>query len=334
MIDREWSAEVGEAAWIAERLAPAGTNVVTAVVPGGFAAYVRILHPAAGGERADDRAVRWREVVAWSGLALRGDAAFHAVALPPRAVAGPPPWRGQGPRQGSLVRTDAEALFPLLRAHGGGGSSCWCCLWDGWGWSGVRLSSDGSRELEEDPLSAAARAGPRVALPNRSYLLFRGAVEEALIVRAPPGESRSANLFWPEHRQWCVATEIDLTSTYVGGPQELIDALVADTGLEAIAVAPDAPAVGPVAPWVERWAGAASDELLGRGRAVVGTPLGTVESSLERPWRGRPVLSSWSESLLGHRGHATRVLTTRGAQDRRGEIVASLVQEIVGLVGG
>jgi hypothetical protein len=41
-----WSDAVEEAAWIGERLAPAGACRVTSVVPGGFDAYARVLHPA------------------------------------------------------------------------------------------------------------------------------------------------------------------------------------------------------------------------------------------------------------------------------------------------
>lgn len=40
-----WSTAVGAADWIAHRLAPFAT-AVTAVVPAGFPAYARVLHPA------------------------------------------------------------------------------------------------------------------------------------------------------------------------------------------------------------------------------------------------------------------------------------------------
>jgi hypothetical protein len=65
-----WSGETGQASWIGARLAPFGAGVVTSVVPGGFGAYARVLHPAE--EPLDgDRVVRWTEVAAWSGLPLR-----------------------------------------------------------------------------------------------------------------------------------------------------------------------------------------------------------------------------------------------------------------------
>jgi hypothetical protein len=49
---------------------------------------------------------------------------------------------------------------------------------------------------------------------------------------------QSANLWWPEDRSWCVATEIDFTWTYVGGDTAVVQELVEDRTIEAI---PDPP---------------------------------------------------------------------------------------------
>ena len=87
-----------QADWIGPRLTPWDDSyAATAVVPAGFAAYARVLHPA--GTDDGDRPVRWAEVAAWSGLPLRPDAEFHSVALPPADPGGPPPDHGQGPRE-------------------------------------------------------------------------------------------------------------------------------------------------------------------------------------------------------------------------------------------
>lgn len=45
---------------------------------------------------------------------------------------------------------------------------------------------------------------------------------------------QSANLWWPEDRAWCVATEIDFSWTYVGGSGVCIQALIAAQQLEAM----------------------------------------------------------------------------------------------------
>ena len=245
-----WSNDVGQAAWIAERLMPREDEYpVTIVVPAGFEAYARVLHPAeTPGD--GDRLVRWAEVAAWSGLPLRDDAQFHSIALPPTAPAGPPPFTGQGPPAGSLYPPDAEVLAGLARAWTATPEDCWFCVWDGFGWgSGASitavLAEDGTppeilAEALRDPVPGPVRDGPRVRLPYREYLLYRGPAEAVVAIARVPGTwGQCANLWWPADRAWCVATEIDLEWTYVGGPRGLIDAILADDRIEALPAAPD-----------------------------------------------------------------------------------------------
>jgi hypothetical protein len=39
-------------------------------------------------------------------------------------------------------------------------------------------------------------------------------------------------LWWPQDHAWFVSTDIDVPSTYVGGPASLVDALLEDDVLE------------------------------------------------------------------------------------------------------
>lgn len=68
---------------------------------------------------------------------------------------------------------------------------------------------------------------------HRDYLLFTGPVTAATAFRNDPW-FQSPNLWWPEDRAWFVATEIDGYSTYIGGEQACIDALVAHPHLEVL----------------------------------------------------------------------------------------------------
>ncbi len=68
----------------------------------------------------------------------------------------------------------------------------------------------------------------RVELPQRNYLLFHEPIAKAA------GWADGPNLWWPEDRAWCVASEIDHPYTYVGGPQTLIDAIVQHPAIEAL----------------------------------------------------------------------------------------------------
>src|SRR5260370_9460549 len=80
-----WSSDVHQADWIASRLAPwEDEYTITIVVPAGFEAYARVLHPVQTPGNGD-RLVRWADVAAWSAMPLRRDAQFHSIALPPTA---------------------------------------------------------------------------------------------------------------------------------------------------------------------------------------------------------------------------------------------------------
>jgi hypothetical protein len=156
-----WSSDVRQSDWIAPRLAPwEGDYTTTVVVPAGFEAYTRVLHPAEVPEHGG-RLVRWAEVAAWSGMPVRQDAQFHSIALPRTAPSEPPPYHGQGPRDGSLYVPDAEVLAGILRDWTATPEDCWFCVWDGYGWESA------------SSFFPAAEA-PRVQLPHRGYLLYQG----------------------------------------------------------------------------------------------------------------------------------------------------------------
>jgi hypothetical protein len=133
-----WSSDVHQADWIGPRLAPWDGDYTAAIVaPAEFAAYARLLHPAGIPERGA-RPVRWADVAAWSRMPLRQDAQFHSIALPPADHGEPPPYQGQGPREGSLYWPDAEVLTGILRDWTATPEDCWFCVWDLYGWESAR----------------------------------------------------------------------------------------------------------------------------------------------------------------------------------------------------
>lgn len=123
----EWRRDVEQAAWIAELLSPFDSGVLTSVVPPGFEAYARLLHPVEGPEHGD-RLVRWAEVAAWSGVPLVPGGQFHEIALPEHESEAPAPWRSQGPREGTLKADDVAALVDMLAGHTRTPERCWFCL--------------------------------------------------------------------------------------------------------------------------------------------------------------------------------------------------------------
>lgn len=90
--------------------------------------------------------------------------------------------------------------------------------------------------------------GPRLRLPGRDHVLFRGGIAEltdpdwetraswrdlAAEEHGFPPSAQSPNLVWPDDRAWVLVTEIDFDSTVVGGSPELVRELCADRRLEA-----------------------------------------------------------------------------------------------------
>jgi hypothetical protein len=201
------SEAVENADWIATRLHPFNAYDVGAAVPTGFAAYARILHPAF----TRDREVRWSEVAAWSGKVIHPEVQFHALvpALPQNEI-GTEPFVFP-PRNGVLPESQVRALVDLMSRHTSTRDKCWFCLWEGYG----------RFELKQ----TAARVAPN---PQRSYLLFTGPIAKAA------GWQDGPNIWWPDDRAWCVASEIDFPYTHVGGSEGLVAEILEDLALEAV----------------------------------------------------------------------------------------------------
>src|SRR5690349_23203664 len=70
-------------------------------------------------------------------------------------------------------------------------------------------------------------------MPSSNFFLTSPATTEIYTLSLHDALPICANLWWPDDRAWCVVTDIDLTSTYVGGSAGCIGELLAHTGLEA-----------------------------------------------------------------------------------------------------
>jgi hypothetical protein len=248
--------DASAADWVLSGIGPFGSGV-GGLVPHGFGAYARVFHPAWG---VGGRPVTWGEVAAWSGRVMHPLAQFGALAAPVRGHGeSPRPWR-ETPDVGTMPPAALAALCDVLSRHTGSADRCWFCVWDGYH-SGVssRVTatftasapppSGRAAEGEEDEsaggesldagLPAEIADGPVVALPERTYLLLGGPLYAAGELSMPGVSFQSPNLFWPDDHAWCVATEIDLDSTYLGGSPALVRDLLADERLEACPVSED-----------------------------------------------------------------------------------------------
>jgi hypothetical protein len=200
------SQDVGAVQWLAGALVPPG-------LPG----YVRLLHPAI--RWVDDREVpvTWAQAAAVDGTGPIGPGTSWETVAGAWAPDGHPGVWDDEPLEGQPAPYQAVRLISLLAGHTDDPHHCWYGIWDGYG------------------SLALPRAGaPRVALGGRSMLLLTGSLDAALTSLEAPPFDRRANLWWPADRSWCVSTDVEATSTVIGGSRALVDALLADETLETI----------------------------------------------------------------------------------------------------
>ena len=192
--------------WLCASLTTFAINVAS-FLPGHFPAYARIYNPF-GDVRDPGGAQRWSSLAAQAGRDLSDPAAAEDFAY--NGVSNAQARTGQAPL--IVISPLVEHLRPATTTP----EQCYFALWHGY-------------SIEPPGLI------PKLELPNREYYVYGGPLEAALSSFDPfPFSQRSANLWWPADQAWCVATEVDFAWTYVGGPRSCIDAILADTRLDAV----------------------------------------------------------------------------------------------------
>ena len=210
------------AEWVAGGLGGFAESVLS-VVPAGFEAYARIFHPAWRAAAGGEVPVPWRDVAAHNGRVAHRAMQWPHITGSYRTVHGetqPGLWDRE-PEEGTLPEALAPVLASLLAQHTWTPEQCWFAVWEGHGCLALG---------EDEP--------PAFEIPQRRMLLLTGAVTAAASTVCSPPWYQTANLWWPQDRTWCVATEIDFMSTYVGGTRQCVEALTRHDGLEAMLAEP------------------------------------------------------------------------------------------------
>jgi hypothetical protein len=184
--------------------------------------------------------------------------------------------------------------------------------------------------LETNQSSKALRPKWLFELPWRDYELFEGPLLDATAFAIPGREVQSPNLWWSDDHSWCVASEIDLPWTYVGGPRDLIDSLLQDDRLELLEVLPEDPVSVDVAEWLKQRIEAAAGEVLRVGSAKMLLAIGEVELRLESLGRRKSVLISRSIAGNGWAG-ANKPIATRRSDDPLEQVRFGILRAVLAL---
>ena len=239
------------AAWVEEALGewPARPFHVRDLVPPVFDAYARVLHRTRRSADGGPPTGTWAERAAALGRDLGPETTWWTLL-------GTAPYEGgmdHGPEEGRLNESEVATLASFLGAHTVDPSACWFALWSGFGFldGGAALLRSRGSVLTEWWELRRARADDRrqrralsrlptfelLGRSGRSYLLFHGSVIDAQRFRfAEGGWFQSPTLWWADDKSWFVHTEIDASSTYLGGTRAMIDQLVGEQILESFEV--------------------------------------------------------------------------------------------------
>ena len=215
-------ADVWDAQWVLERLAPFNTYSACSVVPQGFARYARIFYPGRrrrGGRRREEP-VRWAEMDRRTGRRAHALMQWDSIAEP----------GVEAPEEGRVPPVVFRPLRAILASH----TACrgvWLAVWRGWGWDYEDFIPDTKF----------------IATPQREWDLFRAPLEhmdmrfDKQFFAWEQEEERgfTANMVWPDDRSWHLAVEIDHDTAYIGGSAPLIEALLASDDLEVWPAEPD-----------------------------------------------------------------------------------------------
>jgi hypothetical protein len=233
--------------WVQEALEdwPSGPFRVRDLVPGVFEAYARVLHPPRRPTDLQISTGTWSARAAELGRPLTPETRWEDL-----DGAGSDSWSLW---PGELMGPELATLAGALKEYTSDPAACWFALWDGWGdWGAAAYHMAGgprSRRLATWQAKAAERWRNRrirrerrrlVTFPllrgNRRYVLLKGPVKGAEALWSSLGHCPT--LWWPDDRGWFVHTEIDGTSTYVGGSRPMIGQLVGEQILESFEVDP------------------------------------------------------------------------------------------------
>ncbi|PTR30351.1 hypothetical protein C8K36_102199 [Rhodococcus sp. OK519] len=223
-LDGDWRArgltmcpDVEAGRWITESVRNFEHDVGS-LVPPVFAAYARVFHPAelvTGPGPTDRRIVRWRDVAAANGAVAHPAMEWGSIVGSWDASGQPELW-DSAPEVGLLPASEARALAMVLADFTATPDACRLALCE------ILNVLDVPPGIE------------RLHLPARPMVLFCGPLSAADARFSSFGHGPS--LWWPDDRSWCVATDVDLMTTYVGGGAGCVRAIVECPDLEALPV--------------------------------------------------------------------------------------------------
>lgn len=194
-------------------------------MPTGFESYVRILHPAYGSIREEgfevaQTSIPWSALREWSRRPL--NATSHILDL--LYDSDGKEWsehglRGREPLEGQLDPSLLTELLLQLTKWTTTPEEIWMLIWTGFGGP-------------TDTVGLPIEISEQLSGSGRKYVLRTGAIVSTLEEHKDSFLEHAPSFWWPDDRAWFVSSDIDSSSTYVGGSKELIELILSGSILE------------------------------------------------------------------------------------------------------
>lgn len=242
--------------WIEECVAradePSRPVLVSHALPNVFAACCKLFHPIFVDESIDDPSLTWHDWEKTHGELRRARSSSPALS---RILSESTLVRGwpREPVQARRVLWRELAAEHGLQFHPEINDSSFTRRFPGGSWPRRLI---GPLEGDFDP-DTCARIVEVLSLYTGSHecffyywflatrqcnesLLFKGELFEVMdLFRGTAGDVEGPPTYWwPSDRNWCVCVDWDLTFALIGGPRELVNALIRDETLECLEVSP------------------------------------------------------------------------------------------------
>ncbi|WP_406507929.1 hypothetical protein [Streptomyces sp. NBC_00212] len=184
--------------------------MVAELVPGGFAAYLRVFHRFEASD-GSGRTRLWRDWAEKSGVHFHAELSHFSLPDEERVPGSTPRW------QAWTGQPDEWTRRAVVRALTGSGQD-----------QPVYFAYD---------LAALLWGGSKPVI-RRSSLSRLEAVRKEVGVGLG-GTDEGPEFWWPQDRSWVVTSDHDLLSTYVGCSAEVAERILADGEIEALTVTPE-----------------------------------------------------------------------------------------------
>jgi hypothetical protein len=217
--------------WLDEQstrdVAPDIQRWVSLVMPSTFEAYARVLPPFVRQSKETVEFISWRDLAERCGITFSPDiqqADFEARSNDVHPL-------------DQLPLDQWRKLFAVVETYYPD-EMCYCAVWSGYS----LLNEIGRVHPEWAKVEAHGL--------SRNFFIFGGPVQAlyrpdlGTEVLETEGFLRP-DLVWSSNRTWLIASDIDVVSTYIGGPRALIQAIRETTGIETLAIESDSGLPGP-----------------------------------------------------------------------------------------